>query len=89
MDARNVRILPPYIDRQCEDDTVYIDEKARYSLHAQWGDQVMVVGRNKRLATIQPLKEEDWGGQMIRMNQKMCENIYCCIGDEVLLYRKE
>ncbi len=43
MDAKCVRVLRPYEEKK--EKTIYIDEDARYSLMAQWGDHVTVKGR--------------------------------------------
>lgn len=87
MDARNVRILKPYPDSK--ENTIYIDDPARNSLHIQWGEECMVVGRRKVKAQIQPLKDEDWYGQVTRMTDAMRDAVYCDLGDEVLLYDVE
>ena len=89
MDVRNVRILKEYPDNSCADDTVYIDDFARDALHINWGDEVLVVGRRRYAAKIAELRAEDTGAQVTRMNEKMLDNVYCCVGDEVLLYDKE
>ncbi len=89
MDPRNVRIMKPYSDGSCVDDTVYVDEAARDALHVKWGDEVLVLGRRRCHAKIAPLKEEDVGAQAVRMTEQMQDKTYCCVGDEVLLYQKE
>lgn len=89
MDVRNVRIMKDYPDKPCPDDNVYIDEAARDALHIQWGDEVLLVGRRSCVAKVLELKDEDTGAQVIRMNEKMLDNVYCCVGDELLLYDKE
>lgn len=88
MDARNVRILAPYSDG-CKENTVYIDDLARNSLHIKWGEECIVVGRRRVKAQIQPLKEEDCFGQVTRMTEAMRDAVYCEVGDEVLLYNVE
>lgn len=89
MDVRNVRIMRDYPDKPCPDDTVYVDDAARDALHVQWGEEALIVGRRRFAAKLQQLKPEDEGSQVIRMNENMLDKIYCCIGDEVLLYDKE
>ena len=86
MDTRNLRIMQPYPDNSCADDTVYIDEYARGALHIDWGQPTLVVGRRKYQAKIAQLKPEDVGAQVVRMNQDMLDKVYCCVGDEILLY---
>lgn len=86
MDMRNVRIMNPYEDMDCDNQTIYIDESARDALHIDWEEEVMVVGRGKAKAKIKPLKKEDWGAQVVRMCEQMRDLVYCCVGDEVSLY---
>lgn len=89
MDPRNVRIMKPYADGSCANGTVYIDELARDALHLAWGEEILVVGRRRHPAKIAPIREEDGEAQAIRMNQDMLDKVYCCVGDEVLLYLLE
>ena len=86
MDARNVKILPPYPDEAFPNDTIYIDEAARYALHASWGDRVKLVGRREFEAKIAELRGYDQGAQICRMNDKLMDAIFSEIGDQLLLY---
>lgn len=89
MDARNVRIMKPYVDSTCKEGVVYVDDDARSALHVQWGEHCLAVGRRKVKVEVQPLKDEDWNAQVIRMNDKLRQEIYCTVGDELLLYNLE
>lgn len=85
MDVKCVRVLRPYENVQ-EDNTIYIDEDARYALMRQWGDTVQVKGRRDlHDVTIAPLKEMDQEGFIARANQKLIDDLYIEYGEEVLL----
>ena len=49
----------------------------------------MAVGRKKVKVEIQPLNDEDWNAQVIRMNDQLRQEVYCTVGDELLLYNIE
>ena len=89
MDARNVRVLRPREGGVCEPNTVYIDESARYALHTEWGGEITILGRQKFNAKIGQLQPDDCDGQICRMDDKLMDDLYICVGDEVLLYGKE
>lgn len=89
MDPRNVRIMKPYADGSCKDDTVYIDEAARDALNIPWGGKCLVIGRRRTSAEVEPLRDEDQLSFNIRMNESMRDRIYCEVGDECLLYNDE
>lgn len=89
MDPRNVRIMRPYSDGSCRDDTVYIDEAARDALNIPWGARCLVVGRRRAPAAVGPLREEDRMSYTIRMSENMRDRILCEVGDECLLYPEE
>ena len=89
MDPRNVRIMKPYPDHSCKDDTVYIDDAARDALNVPWGGKCYVVGRRKTWAEVQELKPEDQDSYNVRMSENMRDKIYCEVGDECLLYTYE
>ena len=89
MDPRNVRIMKPYPDNSCLDDTVYIDDAARDALNVKWGGQCYVLGRRKVKATVEELRPEDQDAFTVRMTESMRDKIYCEVGDECLLYAYE
>jgi hypothetical protein len=87
MDARNVKILPPYPDEAFPNDTIYIDDSARLALHANWGDKIKLIGRKECEAKIAELRSYDQGAQICRMNDKLMDDIFSVIGDQLLLYK--
>ncbi|NLC26315.1 MAG: hypothetical protein GX777_06815 [Fastidiosipila sp.] len=84
MDFRCIRLLRHY-DNAEDEDVIYIDESARYTLQAEWGDKVRVLGRKETLAIIQPLREIDRDGLIGRVSQKMLDLAHIEYGEEVLL----
>ena len=88
MDAKCVRVLRPYEEKK--EKTIYIDEDARYSLMAQWGDRVTVKGRRDvKDVEIQPLKPMDQEGFIARMGKELLDEVYVEYGEEVMLLRQE
>ncbi len=89
MDVKCVRVLRPYEDKQNEDDTIFIDEEARYSLMKEWGEKVNIKGRRDiEGITIRPLAAIDQQGFIARANQALIDRLYVEFGEEVLLTRE-
>lgn len=88
MDAKCVRVLRPYEEKDNNKRVIFIDEDARYSLMKQWGDTVFIKGRQDvKDVEIQPLKEMDQGGFIARMGQGLLDEVFVEYGEEVMLNR--
>lgn len=87
MDIKCIRVLRPYNDEKEEDRTIYIEDRAREDLTANWGDEIQILGRKKVIARIQPLKDMDKDGLIGRAGQDLIDELYIEYGEEVLLDR--
>lgn len=87
MDAKCVRVLRPYEEKK--EKVIYIDEDAKYSLLAEWGDKISVSGRFMvKGVEIQPLKPMDQDGFVARMSKVLLDEVYVEYGEEVMLSRE-
>ena len=87
MDAKCIRVLRPYEKTNNDNSVIYIDEEAKISLSANWGDEVEILGRRKAKAKIQPIKDLDRDGFIGRAGQDLIDELYIEYGEEVLLNR--
>ena len=86
MDVRCIRILRPYDTESIDDNTLLIDEQARYALMKQWGEKITAKGRyDVHDVAIQPLKEMDQEGFIGRASQALIDALYIEYGEEILL----
>lgn len=86
MDVRCIRILRPYEKGPKDDNTLYIDEEARYALMKQWGETIKAKGRfDVPDVKVAPLEEMDQGGFIGRATQALIDRLYIEYGEEILL----
>lgn len=86
MDTRCIRILRPYDDEKIDENTIYIDDDARYALRRQWGDTVTAKGRFVvQNVCIHPLRAMDQKGFIGRASQQLIDRLYIEYGEEILL----
>lgn len=88
MDAKCVRVLRLHPAADQEKRAIYIDEDARYSLMAQWGDKICIKGRlDVKGVEVQPLEAMDQNGFIARASQMLLDELYVDYGEEVMLMR--
>lgn len=87
MDNKCIRMLRPYNEEDNPKMVLYIEDRAREELSANWGDKVEILGRKKAIAEIQPLEDLDKDGLIGRGGQRLMDELYIEYGEEVLLNR--
>ena len=86
MDVKCVRVLRPYEDESADDNTIYIDEDARYALNKKWGENALAQGRRQVTVTLAPLKDMDQQGYIARAGQAVIDALYIEYGEEIILH---
>lgn len=88
MDNRHVRVLKT-IDKYKRpgENIIFVDEKTRIAVNKPFGEEVVVVGRNRVKAIMEQIDDCDSGACVVRLSESLFEAVYVEVGEDLIIYK--